>query len=52
MSDSRKEDEAAVNAVPATYKAWEANDLDGVVANYTKDATAILPGARSPTAVT
>lgn len=46
MSDGRKEDEAAVNAVLAeAYKAWEANDADAFVANYTEDATAILPGS-------
>ncbi|HEX8093527.1 SgcJ/EcaC family oxidoreductase [Jatrophihabitans sp.] len=46
MSDSRTEDEAAVNAVLSeAYKAWEANDADAFVSNYTPDATAILPGS-------
>lgn len=46
MSDSRKDDEAAINAVLAeAYRAWEANDADAFVANYTEDATAILPGS-------
>jgi uncharacterized protein (TIGR02246 family) len=42
MSD----DEAAIQAVLAdSYKAWEAGDADGMVANYTEDATAIMPGS-------
>jgi uncharacterized protein (TIGR02246 family) len=46
MSDSRATDEAAIHAVLAdSYKAWEAGDADGMVANYTVDATAILPGS-------
>ncbi|TDC49150.1 SgcJ/EcaC family oxidoreductase [Micromonospora sp. KC207] len=46
MSDSRPEDEAAIQAVMAdSYKAWSAGDADGMVANYTEDATAIMPGA-------
>ena len=46
MSDSRSEDEAAIQAVLAdTYKAWEAGDADGMVANYTADATAIMTGS-------
>jgi uncharacterized protein (TIGR02246 family) len=46
MSDSRKDDEAAVNAVLAeAYKGWEANDADAFVAQYNEDATAILPGS-------
>jgi len=46
MSDSRSEDIAAIQAVMAdSYKAWSANDADGMVADYTEDATAIMPGA-------
>ncbi|WP_131735617.1 SgcJ/EcaC family oxidoreductase [Actinomadura roseirufa] len=46
MSNSRVEDEAAIQAVLAdSYKAWEAGDADGMVANYTSDATAIMPGS-------
>jgi uncharacterized protein (TIGR02246 family) len=46
MSDNRPEDEAAIQAVMAdSYKAWSAGDADGMVANYTEDATAIMPGS-------
>jgi uncharacterized protein (TIGR02246 family) len=46
MSDSRVEDEAAIQAVLVeSYKAWEAGDADGMVANYTADATAIMTGS-------
>jgi uncharacterized protein (TIGR02246 family) len=46
MSDNRAEDQAAIAAVLVdTYKAWEAGDADGMVADYTADATAILPGS-------
>jgi uncharacterized protein (TIGR02246 family) len=46
MSHSRAEDEAAIQAVLVdSYKAWEAGDADGMVADYTADATAILPGS-------
>ncbi|MEU0089278.1 SgcJ/EcaC family oxidoreductase [Kribbella sp. NPDC006257] len=46
MSDSRAVDEAAIQAVLVdSYKAWEAGDAAGMVANYTEDATAILPGS-------
>ena len=45
MSDSHAE-EAAIQAVLVdSYKAWEAGDADGMVANYTKDATAIMTGS-------
>src|SRR5260221_9970535 len=45
MSDSRAKDEAAIQAVLAeSYKAWAAGDADGMVADYTEDATAIMPG--------
>jgi uncharacterized protein (TIGR02246 family) len=46
MSNSRAEDEAAIQAVLVdSYKAWEAGDADGMVANYTTDATAIMTGS-------
>lgn len=46
MSDSRTEDEAAIKAVlDNAYKAWEANDADAFVSDYTDDATAIMPGS-------
>ena len=46
MSDIRAEDEAAIRAVLAeSYKAWEAGDADGMVADYTADATAIMTGS-------
>jgi uncharacterized protein (TIGR02246 family) len=46
MSDSRAQDEAAIQAVLVdSYKAWEAGDADGMVADYTADATAIMPGS-------
>ncbi|MEE4490026.1 SgcJ/EcaC family oxidoreductase [Streptomyces sp. BE230] len=46
MSDIRAADAAAIRAVLAgSYKAWEAGDADGMVADYTEDATAIMPGS-------
>jgi uncharacterized protein (TIGR02246 family) len=46
MSDSRTEDAAAIQAVLVdSYKAWEAGDADGMVADYTADATAIMTGS-------
>ena len=43
MSDPRADDAAAIQAVLVdSYKAWEAGDADGMVANYTADATAIM----------
>jgi len=46
MSDIREQDEAAIQAVLTdSYKAWEAGDADGMVASYTADATAIMPGS-------
>jgi uncharacterized protein (TIGR02246 family) len=46
MSESRAADEAAIQAVLVdSYKAWEAGDADGMVANYTADATAIMTGS-------
>jgi uncharacterized protein (TIGR02246 family) len=46
MSESRAADVAAIQAVLVdSYKAWEAGDAAGMVADYTADATAILPGS-------
>jgi uncharacterized protein (TIGR02246 family) len=46
MSDIRADDEAAIQAVLVdSYKAWEAGDATGMVANYTADATAIMTGS-------
>ncbi|MFZ0667576.1 MAG: SgcJ/EcaC family oxidoreductase [Acidimicrobiales bacterium] len=46
MSDSRAEDQAAIQAVLVdSYKAWEAGEAGGMVANYTADATAIMTGS-------
>jgi uncharacterized protein (TIGR02246 family) len=46
MSDSRAQDEVAIEAVLVdSYKAWEAGDADGMVADYTEDATAIMTGS-------
>jgi uncharacterized protein (TIGR02246 family) len=46
MSDSRTKDEAAIQAVLGeSYKAWEAGDAEGMVANYAPDATAIMTGS-------
>ncbi len=39
-------EESAINAVlDKLYAAWEANDADAFVADYTEDATAILTGS-------
>ncbi len=46
MSDSRAHDEAAIQAVlDDSYRAWAAGDAEGMVANYTADATAIMTGS-------
>jgi uncharacterized protein (TIGR02246 family) len=46
MSDNRADDEAAIQAVLVdSYKAWEAGDAAGMVADYTPEATAIMPGS-------
>ena len=46
MSDRRAEDVAAIQAVLAdSYEAWEDGDADGMVADYTPDATAIMTGS-------
>jgi uncharacterized protein (TIGR02246 family) len=46
MSDKRAADEAAIQAVLIdSYNAWEAGDADGMVADYTAEATAIMTGS-------
>ena len=46
MSERRAADEAAIQAVLVdSYKAWDAGDASGMVANYTADATAIMTGS-------
>lgn len=46
MSDTHAADEAAISAVLAdSYQAWEDGDAVGMVAGYTADATAIMPGS-------
>ena len=46
MSDGRTQDEVAIRAVLVdSYAAWKAGDADGMVANYTADATAIMTGS-------
>jgi uncharacterized protein (TIGR02246 family) len=46
MSSSRVQDEAAIQSVLVdSYQAWERGDADGMVADYTVDATAILTGS-------
>ena len=46
MPDNRAYDEAAIKAVlEDSYKGWEAGDADAMVANYTPDATATVPGS-------
>jgi uncharacterized protein (TIGR02246 family) len=47
MTEDRAADEAAIETVLAdSYRAWAAGDADAMVADYTPDATAILPGSR------
>jgi uncharacterized protein (TIGR02246 family) len=46
MIDSRAQDEAAIESVLRnSYKAWDAGDAEGMVADYTEDATAIMTGS-------
>lgn len=46
MSDIRMKDEAAIERVLAdSYQAWAAGDAAGMVADYTEEATAIMPGS-------
>lgn len=46
MSDNRDADKAAIQAVlTASYQAWQDGDAQGMVADYTPDATAIMTGS-------
>lgn len=46
MSDTRMKDETAIQRVlDRSYRAWAAGDAAGMVAAYTADATAIMPGS-------
>ncbi len=46
MSDNRANDTAAIAAVlEHLYQAWDAGDADAFVADYTPEATAIMPGS-------
>jgi uncharacterized protein (TIGR02246 family) len=46
MTGVRTADEAAIRDVlDDSYRAWAAGDADGMVAGYTGDASAIMPGA-------
>jgi len=45
MTEIRPDDVAAIEGVlESLYKAWDAGDADAFVADYTGDATAIMPG--------
>ncbi|HTU75043.1 MAG TPA: SgcJ/EcaC family oxidoreductase [Trebonia sp.] len=45
MTEARPHDVAAIKGVlESQYKAWEAGDADGFVADYATDATVIMPG--------
>ena len=45
-TNGRAQDEAAIQAVLVdSYRAWEKGDADGMVADYTADATAIMTGS-------
>lgn len=46
MSENRAADVDAIQGVlVASYKAWDAGDAEGMVADYTADATAIMTGS-------
>ena len=46
MPSNRTDDETAILAVLASsYAAWAVGDATGMVADYTQDATAIMPGS-------
>jgi uncharacterized protein (TIGR02246 family) len=46
MSEKRPQDVAAIKGVlDDLYKAWDAGDADAFVADYTEDATVVMPGA-------
>jgi uncharacterized protein (TIGR02246 family) len=45
MTETRPHDVAAIKGVLVNhYKAWDAGDADAFVADYTADATVIMPG--------
>jgi uncharacterized protein (TIGR02246 family) len=45
MTETRPHDVAAIKGVLENhYKAWDAGDADAFVADYTADATVIMPG--------
>ncbi|MER5757155.1 SgcJ/EcaC family oxidoreductase [Streptomyces sp. NPDC002088] len=45
-NQTRAADETAIrNVLQRVYEAWNANDADAFVAEYTEDASAILPGS-------
>ncbi|MGW5664030.1 SgcJ/EcaC family oxidoreductase [Streptomyces sp. NPDC003758] len=45
-NQTRAADETAIrNVLKGVYEAWTANDADAFVAEYTDDASAILPGS-------
>ena len=45
MTETRPHDVAAIKGVLENhYKAWDAGDADAFVADYTEDATVIMPG--------
>ncbi|MBC9731278.1 SgcJ/EcaC family oxidoreductase [Streptomyces sp. TRM68367] len=45
-NQTRAADETAIrNVLQGVYEAWNANDADAFVAEYTEDASAILPGS-------
>jgi uncharacterized protein (TIGR02246 family) len=45
-NQARSTDEAAIHSVLAgVYQAWDTGDADAFVAEYTEDASAILPGS-------
>ena len=45
-NQTRAADETAIRKVlDGVYEAWNANDADAFVAEYTEDASAILPGS-------
>jgi uncharacterized protein (TIGR02246 family) len=46
MTQTRPHDVAAIKDVLGNlYQAWDAGDADAFVADYTQDATAIMPGS-------
>jgi uncharacterized protein (TIGR02246 family) len=46
MTENRTADELAIQAVlDDSYRAWAAGDADGMVADYTLEASAVMPGS-------